>query len=49
MGEESIAHNHSHHTELVERIGRTLREDGAIEPMPGLHLFRVSAPSGPTH
>jgi AraC-like DNA-binding protein len=40
-------HNHGLHAELVERIGRARREDGTTEPMPGLHFFRLSAPSGP--
>src|SRR6266487_1453687 len=35
--------------ELVERIGRVLSEDGAIQPLQGLFLFRYSAPCGPMH
>ena len=35
--------------DLVERIGRILREDGAIQPLLGLFLFRFSAPCGPIH
>jgi AraC-like DNA-binding protein len=30
--------------ELVERIGRTIRQDGSAQPLPGLHLFRHSIP-----
>ncbi len=30
--------------ELVERIGRVMHEDGGIEPLPGLHLYRHSIP-----
>jgi AraC-like DNA-binding protein len=30
--------------ELVERIGRTIRQDGSAQPLPGLHLFRHSMP-----
>ena len=30
--------------ELVERIGRAIRADGTIQPLPGLHLTRISAP-----
>ena len=26
--------------ELVERIGRAMREDGTTQPLPGLHLYR---------
>lgn len=32
--------------ELVERIARCIREDGKVEPLKGLHLFRSSMPTG---
>src|SRR5687768_15401966 len=35
--------------ELVDRIARTLRDDGTIEPLPGLHLNRWSWPMPPAH
>jgi AraC-like DNA-binding protein len=35
--------------ELVERIARTIREDGVIQPLQGLHLARLSAPMGKVH
>lgn len=35
--------------ELVERIARAVHSDGAIEPLPGLHLNRRSATRGPVH
>src|SRR5579859_4587620 len=35
--------------ELVERIGRAVREDGIEEPLPGLHLARCSVPLQPIH
>jgi AraC-like DNA-binding protein len=35
--------------ELAERIARVIREDGAVEPLKGLHLNRASAPKGPVH
>ena len=35
--------------ELVERIARAVSTDGSAEPLPGLHLHRVSAPRGPLH
>lgn len=35
--------------ELVERIARTIREDGAIEPLKGLHLVRASSRKAPLH
>ena len=30
--------------ELVERIGRAMREDGTVQPLEGLHLIRLSWP-----
>jgi AraC-like DNA-binding protein len=30
--------------ELVERIGRAMRQDGSAQPLPGLHLYRHSIP-----
>ena len=30
--------------ELVERIGRAMREDGTAQPLKGLHLYRRSSP-----
>ena len=35
--------------DLVERIARALPADGRAEPLPGLHLFRASAPTEPLH
>lgn len=35
--------------ELVERIARAIREDGSVQPLPGLHLSRVSVPLEPVH
>ena len=35
--------------ELLERITRVLPVDGAIHPLNGLHLFRISAPQKPIH
>jgi AraC-like DNA-binding protein len=35
--------------ELVERIARAVREDGAVEPLKGLHLHRSSSPKEPVH
>src|SRR6266568_4613690 len=35
--------------ELRERIARAVREDGTVEPLRGLHLKRVSAPTEPVH
>ena len=30
--------------ELVERIGRVISFDGTVQPLPGLHLYRLSVP-----
>ena len=35
--------------ELVERIGQTIRKDGAVQPLQGLHLARASSPLEPIH
>lgn len=34
---------------LVQRVARAIREDGGIQPLPGLHLFRRSTPLQPVH
>ena len=36
---------HASRDELVERIGRAIRDDGTAEPLPGLRLFRQSSPT----
>lgn len=35
--------------ELTERIARAIRQDGTIEPLKGLHLYRTSSPSECLH
>src|SRR5688572_2017529 len=35
--------------ELAERIARAIPEDGGVEPLAGLHLFRFSTPTEPLH
>jgi hypothetical protein len=35
--------------ELAERIARAIPEDGGVEPLKGLHLFRSSTPTEPLH
>src|SRR2546430_15397571 len=35
--------------ELVERIGRAIREDGTVQLLQGLHLSRCSLPLKPLH
>lgn len=40
---------HSNREELVERMGRILREDGSLNIFPGFRLSRSSAPTEPVH
>ncbi len=40
---------HAYREELAERIAEALPEDGAVEPLKGLHLFRSSTPTEPLH
>ncbi len=40
---------HLSQKELVERVGRFVREDGVIQPLKGLHLARVSSPLEKIH
>src|SRR5579862_8422999 len=35
--------------ELAERIARTIREDGLVEPIAGIFLRRSSSPTEPVH
>jgi AraC-like DNA-binding protein len=35
--------------ELVERIAQAIREDGTVQPLPGLYLYRHSIPLAPIH
>src|SRR5579884_250219 len=35
--------------ELVERIGRIMRQDGGAQPLPGVHLYRRSIPLEPVY
>ena len=35
--------------DLVERIMSILPQDGVVEPLPGLHLARLSAPNEKIH
>lgn len=40
---------HASRQELVDRIAAALQEDGVSEPLPGLHLARLSTPSERIH
>src|SRR6188474_3648777 len=37
----------AHRDELVERIARAIPEDGTVEPLHGIRLYRVSSPTAP--
>ena len=37
----------AHRDELVERMARAIREDGTVDPLPGMRLYRVSSPTTP--
>jgi AraC-like DNA-binding protein len=39
----------AHREELVERLGRAMREDGTVQPLQGLYLSRCSLPLKPVH
>ena len=38
---------HAQRDELVERITRAIHEDGTVDPLPGISLYRVSSTSAP--
>lgn len=40
---------YAYRKELAERIARAVPEDGGVEPLKGLHLFRSSTPTEPLH
>ena len=40
---------HAGSEELAARIARIVRENGTVEPLPGLYLHRASSPSGLTY
>ena len=44
LAEREAQRTQANREELVERIGQAVREDGVVQPLPGLHLGRVSAP-----
>lgn len=41
--------NDANREEICERIAHTLRSDGVIEPLPGLHIARVTTPLRKVH
>jgi AraC-like DNA-binding protein len=49
QGEREAHRAQANREELVERIARTVREDGGSELLKGLHLHRSSSPRKPVH
>src|SRR5262249_19695335 len=49
QAEREVLRVQANREERVERIGRTVREDRPIQPLPGLYLSRVSFPLKPLH
>jgi hypothetical protein len=47
--EREVHQAQANRDELVERIARAVCEDGAAEPLKGLHLHRSSSPKEPLH
>lgn len=47
--EREVQRAQANREELVERMGRAIREDGRAEPLRGLRLFRLSAPTDMVH
>src|SRR5919199_5687 len=40
---------HASREEFIERLAHIVRQDGSIEPLPGLTLHRASVPTGLVH
>ncbi len=49
QSEREVQQAHANREELVERLSRAIRTDGSVEPLPGLMLHRVSAPTEMGH
>lgn len=47
--ENRIHRAYPYEEELAERIAWAIPEDGTVEPLKGLHFFRVSTPTEPLH
>ena len=45
MSESVEQRNRANRAELAERIASAVREDGVVQPLPGLYLTRASQPS----
>ncbi|QBD74571.1 AraC family transcriptional regulator [Ktedonosporobacter rubrisoli] len=47
--EREVQRLQANREELIERLTRVLRQDGMLQPLPGLHLARSSSPTAPLH
>ena len=44
-----VQHAQANRAEMAARIARAIPDDGRVEPLQGLSLYRCSSPSGPVH
>lgn len=49
MADHQARRTEANRTELAKRIADAVRNDGTIEPLKGLHLYRISSPVGDIH
>lgn len=49
QSERDAQRAHASREEFVERLAQAVRNDGVVEPLPGLMLHRISAPRGLAH
>ena len=49
QGAYEAQHAQANRAELVARIARAIPDDGWVEPLQGLSLFRSSSPTGLVH
>ncbi len=49
QAQREARHMHDNREELAEHIAKTIREDGTLQPLPGLHLSRTSVPFKRAH
>src|SRR6266545_8429010 len=48
-GAYEAQHAQANRAELIERVAQATREDGRVEPLNGLYLFRASSPTELLH
>ena len=49
QAERELQRRQANREELVERVSQVIREDGTLQPLPGLHLARSSSPTMPLY